>query len=334
MITKTITHHICLFGILAILFAACQEDRDVEVAASVPIQEQPIVAVENGLLHFRDQSAWETTIQKMQGLEDYESYVTSLGFENSLRSKYDAIKESEELLEDYFKAGTLPNIQDDLFASLLNENAMVKIGQTLYRVTDEYTFSAVDEDGSMLKQFKENPASLNKLSEVSTFENIDHLSDKTSVIKGKDGKEVARFQGSSEVAFYKFNVVPGEYRVLAGAWSRTYGLYSSIGVKIICESYRKGGIFGKKAWRSRDADYLYCYGETETQECRPGGCVDIFAQGGTIKFKSHRAEKTLRSAPTGFPNVSVWHVTDYIEGDYQVRYEPGEPIDVWEWTFR
>ena len=220
----------------------------------------------------------------------------------------------------------MPKIQDNLFASLLNEEAMVKIGQTLYRVTDDYTFSVVDKDNRMLKQFRENAASLEKLSQVNKFENIDYLAGKTLVMEDEQGREIARFQGSSERSWPK----PGssQFRAEIGAWSRTYGLYSSVGVKIETQSYRRGGVFGKKRWRSRDSNYLYCYGRAETKECIGGPCSPVFNPSGSNSRSGNRCERTIAQAG----GTGAWHVTNWIDGRYRVRYEAGETIH--ETTFR
>lgn len=320
MFRKTITHYVCLLGALTFLFTSCQEDTEIETSASVPSAvEQPDIAVKNGMLHFKDQSVWESTIKAMQDTEDYGEYVAALGFENSLRAKYDAIEESDELLEDYFEAGKLPEIMDDLFASLLNEHAMVKIDQTLYKITDEYTFSAVDRDGSMTEYFEEN-SSLQKLSDVTTFENVDGLADKTMVVSGNDMTQInARFQGDRwHIQQY------GNYRVKVGAWSRTYGLYTSIGVKINTEEYKRGRTFltRRLRWRNEDANYLYCGGYARTQVCESSvPCTPVYdtSNSWNTRRNKHRAEKTFLD----HGGIGIWYVTRFVAGEYKFEFENG-----------
>ena len=317
---KRLLNYACLSGALALLITACQEDRDENVASAVSVAEQPDIAVENGMLHFKDQSVWAATIQKMKETEDYNAHLASLGFENSLLNKYDAIKESDEVLDDYFATGKLPEIMDDLFASLLNEHAMVKIGETLYKVTDKYTFSAVDEKGSMRQKFQES-LSLDKLPNVATFENIDHLAGKTMVIKSSGGEKKvnARFQGDE---WYIEQYYP--YRIKVGAWSRTYGLYTSIGVKINSEKDKKGGIFGGKKWRNDDANYLYCGGYARTQVCEATvPCSPVFdtPNSWNTRRNKHRAEKTLHDI--GGPSLGLWYVTQFVAGEYKFEFEDG-----------
>lgn len=145
-----------------------------------------------------------------------------MGFTNSLRRKYDIINESgDQKLDTYFDKGVLPKVEDNLFATLLNEEGLIKIGNTLHKITNDYTFSVADEDNSMLARFKENTASLKSLDQVSVFENIDHLAGKTMTINDVvGGKEVnARFQGDAE-HIVKYGDI---FRARLGAWSRTYG---------------------------------------------------------------------------------------------------------------
>ena len=321
---KRLLNYVCLSGALALLFTACQEDQDIDNVASVA--EQPDIAVENGMLHFKDQSVWAATIQEMKDAEDYGEYVAALGFENSLRAKYDAIEmeEGAEFLEELFDSGKLPDIQDNLFASLLNDKAMMKIGNTLHRVTDKYTFSVEDEDGSMREQFQES-SSLDKRRDVTVFENVDHLAGKTLIAKDEEGNEVARFQGSDSRSWAK----PGSTttRSVIGAWSKTWGTYASVGVEMETQSYRAGGIFNSnRRWRSRASDYLFVYGETFTQQCRPLGCDNkSLKTGGTIKSGSRRVDRVLADVNIPIPGA-YWYVTDYVEGDYKVRYDAGEPV--------
>ncbi len=281
--------------------ACVQENESFET----PKQQTAIkaeVTVIDGAVHFKDVQAFSNTMTLLHkgGIQKLEDFENSIGFQNSLRSTLVQEDGEEQVINI--------NIKDLYFASVVNQKGIYFIGNTIHKIDSEYEYALSDGNETLLsKALMLSNANAKK-------ESVNGLVMHKITGIGISSNSSARFSGKAEhITYWAIN--NGEpKRVTMDAWSRNYLKYSSNGVNITTESYRKGGALGSKAWRDSKVDYLKVDGTTK---CYPsvngtGGWELISEQ--AEGYDTHHVQNVFEYVAGVLGGA--WLDTDYIDCTY------------------
>ncbi len=279
------------FAIIAcfVVLNACKNQINEVAPSNLNTNE---VVVKNGALHFKDLNVFTKIVKQLNdGDLDLDTWTASIGFTNSLSQSQN---------------NTL-DIPDPVFANILNAEGIYFIGNEAHKVGKTYEYVTNEQNIEQLRNIDVN----------SKEENIAGM--KAHKIKfGAAAKAFnARFQGAetlSRIPYTSRHDLQAELH----AWSRTYAVYSSVGVRIKGRKFRKGGLFGSSKWRDDEMDFASISYECQTEVCVGGQCSGeaILTGDDSVTNKKKLSITINYSAGTG-----TWHVTDYIEADFSYRDE-------------
>ncbi|WP_321287813.1 DUF4848 domain-containing protein [uncultured Sunxiuqinia sp.] len=168
-----------LFAMVAIvltIFSACQKDElAVEQSETVAFtQEQSEVYEESGYLVFRTLEDFNRILLEIEKMEDTEkeewenslNFKSAETFRNETNDLADNIKTQDEKNSFVKKYSDFFRISEDLdirykfyatgLASVLNEDGIIKIENSLYKFSREKEYIILDGDQEQLSKFKDN----------------------------------------------------------------------------------------------------------------------------------------------------------------------------------
>ncbi len=266
------------------------------------------IKVIDGAIHFKNDLSFIETMNYLHKngqakLIDFEKLI---GFNKSLRAK---------MVEDFDSIQNMNiNIIDLFFATVVNEKGIYFIDNTIYKVTDKYEYALKNGDEK-------------KLSDLISGQMVSNSKELiVRKITGSDNTQVNRdFFGESE---YKTHWMVGNVkkRVRMNAWSRNYLKYSSSGVNIYTESYRKGGLFGRWSWRDSAVKYLRVDAETKCY-------AEVNGEGAWEIIKDSEDAHNADHIQTVLEYVVAvigggWLTTEYIKCTYTyIRDDNGELVN-------
>lgn len=206
MILKKIS--VALFSVLLI---SCSSDSDLDNLTSVQtldnaqtkvVSTQEFV-VENGCFNFSSMESFNTLVEELSNKsEDELLNWSSLFGINSLLQSYKNFDTSCILLQDSeeeAEESVIPNrMANKVFASLYNNNGLLIINDTIFKVIDEYVYSVAYADKSKLDHLVNDPSKYISLSGVSRFKHTQRMELASSVrsVSGGDRSYVIDVSGS------------------------------------------------------------------------------------------------------------------------------------------
>jgi hypothetical protein len=225
-------------------------------------QETPEVAISKGVtlkegrLSFENTDAFKsyrksldgksskalTTIDKQMGLESH-----LLDISETLTSSKGA-RISQDVYQKLEK-----RVRDPYFASILNKNREVQIGNTIYRCNADYVFEYQKGEEKSIDDFynqaKSSKIDMPELKEID-FKDIKIARTKINIqkVESKQSNPKAR------VAFNCEQYWGEDYRMGGEYWTEWYLFFSTAGVSTQMEVQRGWWIF--KGWYDEDAEYV------------------------------------------------------------------------------
>ena len=224
---------ILLFG-LVLYFAGCQKEAIETTENTVENNSKTATIVQNlrvknNMLYLTDVEEYEKTIDYLWNLgdENFEEWEENLSF-NSMR-KMMTEEEREKI-----------GIEDDLFATLLNPDGMIHIGEYIFQVdvTNEIVLMVKDTEyeGSKLSGINV----FNTKTNVRTFSIDDDI---FSILEGNNPEKRSRFCKSYSVGpYYWYPPNMGGHRIKFKVVYQRGGLYRSLQAKIKKENTWGGSI--------------------------------------------------------------------------------------------
>lgn len=308
-IKKTLAIVACCFTL-----NACTNNAQDEVMPANSLTTSEVV-VKNGALHFKDMDVFvKITNQLNDGTLDANLWVKSIEFNNSLKQV-----QAEKLAKGEVLDTEDLEIPDPVFASILNANGVYFIGDEAHKVTDEYEYVANAKEVDKLSNINAN----------STLKTVAGVKAHKVKIGLMEKQQNARLLGkvTREKFPYINRPVPYDNRddlkAQLIAWSRTYAVYSSVGIRITGRKYSKDGLFGSLKWRDDKMDFASISWSAVTQVCHSGGCSE---KGLLTGFESDTNEKSISKTINYAAGIGMWHVTDYVEGEFKYRDEGWQEV--------
>lgn len=288
---------------------ACTNNTQNEVSPANSLTNNEVV-VKNGALHFKDMDAFvKTTSQLNDGTLDVNLWLKSIDFKNSLKQTQAAkIAKGEELDNEDLE------VPDPVFASILNADGVYFIGDEAHKVTTQYEYVTNAQEATKL-------SNINTSSTLAEVPGVKAHKVKIGQIEKQSN---ARLLGkvTRERFPYADRPVPyatrNDLKAQLSAWSRTYAVYSSVGISITGRKYSKDGLFGSLQWRDDEMDYASINWSALTKVCHSGGCSE---QGLLTGFVYANNEKTVSKTINTAYGAGIWHVTAYVEGEFKYRDE-------------
>lgn len=274
------------------LLSACTSTQnEVKPTSDLPSAE---VAVKNGTLYFKDEDTFVRIINQLNAENaDLDAWEKSLNFTNSLRQNQ---KDDEAL-----------DIPDPVFAAILNKDGVYYIGNEIHKVTPKYEYVIKDGNADKLKAV--TAGNVQNLKRVVAHE----------IKFGVAAQNFnARFQGKSTRKKTPYSNATHLSAHLE-AWDRTYALYASVGIRI------KGRKKKRRKWKDDDMWFAQVDWRAYTEVCSGTGCSGKTLLTGS---QSGRNTKSVSKTISYAGGIGVWHVTDYIEGDFQYN-DDGYPMVTW-----
>ena len=252
------------------------------------------VVVKNGALHFKNQDAFVKTVTKLnEESADLDAWEKSLNFTNSLRQ----VEGDVESLD----------IPDPVFAAILNADGVYYIGKEIHKVTSKYEYVIKDGDEQKLAAIT-----------VGNGQNLKAVVAHEIKFGNAENASNLRFQGKSTRKKTPYSYATHLSAHLE-AWDRTYALYASVGIRI------KGRKKKRRKWKDDEMWFAEVTWRAFTEVCSASGCSGKSLLTGTSSGRNTKSvSKTINYAA----GVGVWHVTEYIEGDFRYN-DDGYPTVSW-----
>lgn len=279
-----------------------------------------VVVIDN-TVHFDDIDAFSEAMDlaHSMGFQRLGEFEKLIGIENSLRSKLllAAIEESEGS-----ETGAPSLYPHDLFfASILNENGVFYNGGTIHKVTDEYEYALEGGDEETLER-----AVASQLGGVSSYPGLQvHRITDTLAFSKKGSNGPLNVLTGMHTIFEDMGTDPGgnPKRACLEAWSRNYLTYASNGVNLTTQSYRKGGLWGKKDWRDSAVSYMKVDVESRQYSSISGTGYWVTLQEQEEAWSYHHIQEVMDYVVGG----GVWIDTDYIDCTYTYVRDNGVTVN-------
>lgn len=137
-----------LIFIVLTLFS-CSEEEQLKVRQKLDFYNQDDVVVIDGIVHFKNRETFKTTIDVLHknGRGRLKEWETKVGFYDSFRK----LNDNDTINEPY------PNnaiIQDPFFATVVNEDGLFVIADSIHKITFQSEYIIPDYDFELLKEIK------------------------------------------------------------------------------------------------------------------------------------------------------------------------------------
>lgn len=227
-----------LFFSALVLFSCSKEQLATEKTEET-VQDSRF-AVEGDYLRFTDKAAFQSVIDELKevptsGLGEWEQ---KHGFARSRRA---AQKDTTNPISE---EECLP---DQRFAALLNPQGIIAIGDSAYRATKSYSYSAALGNVNELRTIA--PGNTLKSDKVTVFKVIDHLA----------AKGPLKLSGTSMIPWKSNGDAKGSVMISMSAWSNTYTFYSSNGIAVL-KRFRAQTWYKSLYWKDSPAGRIYLKG--------------------------------------------------------------------------
>jgi hypothetical protein len=241
---------------------SCKEQEQLVVPESQTTLSSENVRIEDGRMKF---SSWEEMKKFMKETEKLTPKMLNTKIGDSFLSHYESESQmgqlSPEIVSDHELDLKDSPISDPYFASLLNKNKEIEIGNdVIYKMGNDYCFYYNKADSGLVQVFYKDlqNGSINvKPGESKSFYNnkLGVFGTVTKKITArlsetKESNKNAKVMGAEE--FYYFD---GDHRMKAEYYTHSYLGYANIGVQTITEQYGRVFLF-IKGWKSENVNYL------------------------------------------------------------------------------
>lgn len=286
-----------------LILAGCENIVDVDFLpenSSVPSSSEtpPTPQVKDGMLYFETKIDFDAAAnylinnQDDDGLDGFELELSPF---RSLRTEFDDIINQFQD-SDNDSLGFDRIVEDPVFETLLNQEGMVQIADTIYQVTRDYVYSTHIDNALILGK-----ASLNTGQEIlpgnhailsSTTPLVKYEIDRAADVLANLGKNMdAMGRGECYVVFAP-PVVPKStkyrYRIKGSIWINNWGIYRSVGTELESQKIKRKGL---RRWRHHRVDEIEISG---TFSSREGGSTRTHRRPVRwIKYNAEEIRKTL-----------------------------------------
>jgi hypothetical protein len=235
MKSKTLIRYILFSFTFFALTYSCSKN---ELSEKEQIQET--VYAKDNIVHFKSMKDFVKTINFLHSLhrKDLATWEKDLGFSKSMRNYYEELQDPNNAdIEDRWSV-----IPDPVFASIVNEQGVFVIGDTIHKITYNYEYLITDGD-------------LNKLDDLEKSETF--KSSTSNIIQ----IPIIRFEKDNNLKWVGWKTYEKtdicdltNRRAQLKAWNVTYALYASSGIRIVGRQHIKN-IWGNYDWKDWYMDY-------------------------------------------------------------------------------
>ncbi|WP_443939919.1 hypothetical protein [Pedobacter sp. MW01-1-1] len=249
--------------VLAIAFicfivSSCKKDYSYNQNESIVRDERNLmkdVTVKEGLLSFKNHESFSKIWKSLNNIP--------LEKVDSLLSKLNYISLEKDTLDENIRC----NLKDPVIRRFLNKNGALHIEDKIYLYSENKEYTIKNSD---FEVYKKGVQSKNLSQELDTNKVLVKTIVTGNLSVKSDGRDLNIMSSSAKITKpTTLAILTGgtqvnysnEYnngrpeRVLIYAWAENTSLGSSCGVSLKGEAYRKGGLFGKKDWRSDEMYY-------------------------------------------------------------------------------
>ena len=142
---------------IALLLNSCNKDQNIEPSYD-SIETNKAFTIKNDMLFFKSSLVFYKTIEKLDSMNntEIEQWLVENKFHNSLYFKMKELEECGDNIDDGFSLAP-GDIKDKSFATLLNSNGLISIGDTISYLTKYNEYVITDGDISKVQRIKDNP---------------------------------------------------------------------------------------------------------------------------------------------------------------------------------
>ena len=244
---------------LIVLFTVFSCKKSEVDSTTVEAPKSDISLSKGGYIQFKDIKAFKTTLTELKKMNDEQlkEWETKNGVK-SLRSKFIEMKEGDS-------PGLNP-IEEPYFAAVVNNQGVFAIGSEIHVVTYEKEYLISNDNQKELAKVLDNNITLSSNLKAFNIERKVFDSANKSKVNSSSTEKLMSVPNNATMWSGDRTTIEPECgnngrpeRVKLMAFVNNYASYGVIGVKILGEAFRKGGVFGSKSWRS---DEIY-YGKIE-----------------------------------------------------------------------
>ena len=239
--------------------------------ASWDIQSVP--QVKDGMLYFETRTDFEAVAdylidsQEDDGLNEFEAKLTPF---SSLRTEFNELVNQIQYSDsDILEVDRI--VEDPVFETLLNQDGIIQIADTVYQVTREYVYSTHIDDALIpgkktrlrSAEYLENQVTLSSTAPLVKYE-IDRVTD----VLANPGKNMG-VMGRGECWVY-WGEADGlsrkrkyDYRMKGSIWINNWGIYRSAGTELESQKKRRKW-YGR--WRHHSATEIELTGNYATRK--------------------------------------------------------------------
>jgi hypothetical protein len=221
--------------------------------------EQEKIYVKNNIIHFKTMNDFVETIDYLMSVDrnKISEWEKSIGFKSSMRAYYENLDEPKQA--DLIERWSL--IPDPVFASIVNDEGIYCIGDTIHKVTRYIEYLITDGDYAKLS-----------LIDSRSSEEVNSSSIIAIPIKRELNNGNLKWIGWKSVE--KTDICNlTDRRAQLKAWNMTYAAYASCGIRIVGRQYVKN-FWGNWDWKDWYMDWAkvdgcarmnyYCLGNPGT----------------------------------------------------------------------
>lgn len=287
------------------------------------LQENVVSLSKTGYLQFRDIESFKATLESLKNKNPQElaEWKNQIGIQ-SLRSKFTKLSETD--------SHELNPVEEPYFAAVIDSNGIFTIGGEIHVITyeKEYLIPVGNENEIQTILSGKNQLS-SKVKSFAIQRKVFGLKDRKNALNiGFSTKQTMSISnnknfmwtGDKEVVEPECGPNNRRERVKLMAFVNNYASYGIVGVKILGQLYRKGRLWGSKAWRS-DAT-LYGKIEGTANFTYAGG---LFNESFSVEqWQNDDIRKTIYDYYTT-PFYSTINA-NYIDATYTYQKGPSYPL--------
>ncbi len=266
------------------------ENSSVPTSLGIPAVPQ----VKDGMLYFKTRADFDAVAdylidsQEDDGLDEFEVKLSPF---RSLRTEFDElINQFQYSDNDSLEVDRI--VEDPVFETLLNQEGMIQIADTIYQVTRDYVYSAhINHALIPRKAGSDMGQSVLRGSQVtlsSTIPLVKYKIDRAPYVPANPGKNMD-VMGRGE-CYVSFNT-PGtkyRYRMKGSIWINNWGIYRSAGTELESQKIRRRGL---RRWRHHRVNKIEISGTFSSKE--EGATHTSTISVGWIKYNAEEIRKTL-----------------------------------------
>lgn len=234
--------------------------------ASSEIPSMP--QVKDGMLYFETRTDFEAVAdylidrQDDDGLNEFEAKLNPF---RSLRTEFDELINQFQ----YSNSASLEIdriVEDPVFETLLDQEGMIQVADTIYQVTRDYVYST-HIDSALIPgkkiRLRSREALENQVTLSSTAPLVRYKIDRVADAPANPGKNMD-VMGRGECWVF-FNT-PGSkyrYRMNGSIWINNWGIYRSVGTELESQKIKQKGF---RRWRHHRVDEIVLSGDLVTRK--------------------------------------------------------------------